>query len=46
MHYPPGTYDLDLGPLEITFIILRDLSAGLNGISYSLGLYFLHGNLE
>ena len=46
--YPltPGSYPLDLGFLKITFTVLRDLSAGLNGISYGIGLYFSAGNIE
>ena len=37
---PIGNYPIDLGFAKFNFTILRDISAGLSGISYSAGLHF------
>ena len=43
---PIGNFPIDLGCAKFTFTILRDISAGLSGISYSASLYFNFGGLE
>ena len=43
---PIGSIPVDLGFVKFTFTVLKDISGGLNGISYSLSTYFSLGGLE